>query len=148
MTTTLKTGRELGLPYQLTSEFLPQLLDNNQRFVEYQLERMPAVDVPKFVRDYGTIRLSIGRRSGHTGAVFALASHDDLVVVSSAYEAQCVLGETAATVVHLDALLEPAAQFNFRRIFFAQVEHLSPEKLDKIYQLITGADQQVVFVGC
>lgn len=67
----------------------------------------------KYVRDFRTIRLSIGMRMGHTFAVRKLAKPGDLVVDMSDHMALDTCSNTAAGVecISRKTLLEPGAVF-------------------------------------
>ncbi len=65
-------------------DLLPPLIEaveHNWSLIPYESKR--GMDLSALIRDFRTIRISIGRRTGQTTAIAKLAKDSDIVVVSS-----------------------------------------------------------------
>ena len=142
------------------SDFLPLIIESNDilhnTFGKSLLQRSDITeeDIRRYVRDFRTIRLSMGQRMGHTHAVIALAKPGDLVVGLDDRMTLWVASDTGAGI-----------EFMTRNMLMSEIEWgLSPKGHPTIWlmdfsrwprtslnaireRLIKNGDQRMIILG-
>lgn len=137
----------------MVSDILPVILESNDAIHSYwSKQELAELDPKKYVRDFRTVRLSMGQRSGHTYAVTVMAKPGDLVVEMSDHRALYTCSQTVPGVecISRKALMEPGAIFReYPTIWIMDFGFWPRTSMNEIRErLIKSVDQRMIILGC
>lgn len=146
----------------MVSDFLPVIMESqdasNAQFGRNILSELVLDDyfgasyAQKYVRDFKTIRLSVGLRMGHTYAAIKLAKENDLIVEANSEYAEYARNQVSLGVDVIDrrTLVSPGSVLrkDYRTIWLLEFSMWPRTSLKKIREkLITSIEQRMIILG-
>lgn len=140
----------------LTPEFIQGLIDFNVENRKSFKDAIHSMSIRSYLKELGTVSLSIGRQAGHTNVICKMARPWDLIVTESTRMADdlCTRNNSLHPNVQVRSISEATSDYNrgrvgtYRTIFVDCASYISKEKLDDLYQMHgRHHDQTFVLLG-
>lgn len=104
--------------------------------------------IRKYLRDFRTIRLNYGVRTGKTLSIIRMATDDDLIIVRNHVHQVFMQSECKAEVRTIKDLEQSPAITRYCRVWIDEGSWLSPEEMVDIYSLpFLDRDTQFIILG-
>lgn len=111
---------------------------------------LTALPIHAFLREFGTVRLDIGRQTGKTSTIKAIADKDDLIITGSERTKAINYGDGRCNATVISKF--PSGQVDiakrYKRIFIEEPSFIDERSLQEIYQYLSkDGHQTFILVG-
>lgn len=140
-------------PWLILEPTLKALLTANQMLHSSIRRHTPITNIPRYLRDFRTIRLNYGQRTGKSIALQSLAVEGDLVLVQNGamipfVQPRCRGAVHALTELGFPATAEQLKSHTWPRVWLDNTTFVSPAIQSDLYEdLGKSIDQQFIFLG-